>query len=408
MARPGHTGVGWLLLLLVLGGLSSWYAARRPVVDQDNELRLSLGQALGSELKTDFAGFARAERPRPFRFPDDHGPHPNYRTEWWYYTGNLRSTDGRRFGFQLTFFRTALRPPTFRTLRLSAWDTAQVYMAHFSLSDVESGDFHTFQRLSREALNLAGATAVPFRVWLDDWSVKEVGPATNGLPLTVRLRAAQDGVSLDLTLSPDKPVVVHGDNGLSRKGASAGNASYYYSLTRLRSVGVIRVQDRQFEVDGLSWMDREWSTNVLGPDMRGWDWFALQLSNGQELMLYQIRQRSKAARPEHRLSSGTLVHADGTTRVLDADVFRIDALATWRSPRDSTVYPARWRVRIPAYAIDLVVTPLLADQEMDTLIRYWEGAVSVRGRMDGQRVEGHGYVELTGYAESDAGRYGRM
>ena len=361
---------------------------------------MSLAQALGG----DTTGFARADISRALTFPDDHGPHPAYRTEWWYYTGNLQTKAGRHFGFQLTFFRTALSPElnpksnakaAARASQASAWSTSQVYMAHFALSDVAPQQFHTFQRLSRAALELAGASAMPFRVWLEDWSVE--GHTATALPM--HLRAGEEDVWLDLTLTSDKPVVLQGDNGLSQKGRSEGNASYYYSLTRLQTSGVIQVGAEEFKVQGLSWMDREWSTSVLDDTLVGWDWFALQLSTGQELMFYQLRQAQERS---NDFSRGTLIESDGTTQPLASDQLQIEVLETWRSPRLGAVYPAKWRLRIPSRDIDLTITPHMADQEMHTLIRYWEGAVRVQDSQHGQRqhpITGHGYVELTGYSE---------
>ena len=396
-----YRGMAILLTLAVLVGVGRWYLVGQAPDSTTAEPRLSLGQALGGEL----AGFARADRPRAFRFPDDHGPHPAYRTEWWYYTGNLKSAAGRHFGFQLTFFRTALNAPPDRAGRASAWGTQDVYMAHFALSDVADRRFHAFQRLSRTALGLAGASAAPFRVWLEDWAV--TGETSPGQPVSMQLSAEEQDVALDLRLVSDKPVVLHGRNGLSQKGAAVGQASYYYSLTRLRSTGVLRLGDEEFQVQGLSWMDREWSTSVLSDDLRGWDWFALQLTNGQELMVYQIRRQSGEIHP---LSSGTLVAADGTPRTLTSADFQIEVLQTWQSPTDGTAYPAQWRVRIPGEAIELTITPYLADQEMHTLIRYWEGAVRAQGTVQGRPLEGDGYVELTGYVEKKTGSamFGRM
>ncbi|MCY4389446.1 MAG: hypothetical protein OXC18_20310 [Desulfurellaceae bacterium] len=393
--------VGILLLVAVLVGVGQWYLAGQASDYIAAEPRLSLSQALGGEL----AGFARADRPRVFRFPDDHGPHPAYRTEWWYYTGNLKSAAGRHFGFQLTFFRTALKAPTDRVGRTSAWGTQDVYMAHFALSDVAAQRFHAFQRLSRAALGLAGASAAPFRVWLEDWSV--TGEMAAERPVSMQLSAEEQDVALDLRLRSEKPIVLHGRNGLSQKGAAAGQASYYYFLTRLRSDGVIRLGAEEFQVQGLSWMDREWSTSVLSEALQGWDWFAIQLTDGQELIVYQIRQQSGDIHP---LSSGTLVAADGTSQALTSADFQIEVLRTWRSPADGTVYPAKWRLRIPGEAIELTITPYMADQEMHTLIRYWEGAVRAQGTAQGRSLAGDGYVELTGYGEKKAGSavFGRM
>ncbi len=386
-------------LLLCLSGAGGWYLFGSAPEYPAAEPRLSVGRALGGDV----AGFARADRQREFRFPDDHGPHPAYRTEWWYYTGNLQSAAGRHFGFQLTFFRTALTAPHGQPERASAWGTRDVSMAHFAVSDVAAGQFHVFQRFSRVALGLAGASARPFRVWLEDWSVAE----DTAQPLSMRLSAEENEVGLQLVLTPAKPIVLHGDKGLSQKGVGPGNASYYYSLTRLRSAGVLRIGAEEFQVQGLSWMDREWGTSVLSEDVRGWDWFALQLSNGQEVMLYQVR---RTAGDIHPLSSGSLVRADGTTRALTLADFQIDVLQTWQSPVDGTIYPSQWRLRIPSEAIDLTITPYLADQEMLTVIRYWEGAVRAQGTIQGQILEGDGYVELTGYAEKRAAPdiFGRM
>jgi predicted secreted hydrolase len=201
-------------------------------------------------------------------------------------------------------------------------------------------------------------------------------------------------------LSAAKPPVIHGERGLSRKSAKPGNASYYYSLTRMPASGEVLVGDRAFSVEGLAWMDREWSTSALAPDQVGWDWFALQLDDGRELMLYRLRQRDGTISP---VSQGTLVAADGATRVLDRDAVEVLVLDHWASPRSGARYPARWRLRVPAAGLELVVTPLLRDQELDLAVRYWEGAVGVDGTADGRPLGGAGYVELVGYADPARG-----
>jgi predicted secreted hydrolase len=343
-------------------------------------------------------GFERAFAPRRFAFPADHGPHPTFQTEWWYWTGNLRGTgpDGapRRFGFQLTFFRTALAPSV--TPRGSAWGARDAYLAHLALSDVETGRFRARDRSARGALDLAGATADPLRVWVGDWIAE--GGTPDGWP--VRLRAGEREFGIDLALSAGKPPVLQGDHGLSRKSAAPGNASYYYSLTRMPVSGTVRVGDQALAVEGLAWMDREWSTSALGPDQVGWDWFALQLDDGRELMLYRLRQRDGGIAPE---SAGTLVDAEGTARALDRDAVEVVVMDQWTSPRGGTRYPGLWRIRVPSAALDVVVTPLLRDQELDLSVRYWEGAVRVSGTLDGRAVGGSGYVELVGYARPAGG-----
>lgn len=353
---------------------------------------LSVAEALRS---SDNRGYARALEPRVFSFPQDHGPHPEFRTEWWYYTGNLATAEGRRFGFQLTFFRSALAPEM--PERGSAWATRQAWLAHFALSDIDGERFHASERWSRGAVGLAGVQAAPFRVWVEDWSV-EAAEGETGPVFPMRLRAAQGEVALDLRLDPGKPPVLQGDKGLSRKSSEPGNASYYYSLTRMPTRGTVRVGTETFTVTGASWMDREWSTSSLGAGQIGWDWFALQLSDGTDLMLYQLRQTD--GRPDPA-SSGSVVGSDGSSRTVALRDFSLEVLGHWQSPDSGVRYPARWRLRVPAESLDLTVAPLLADQELDVSFRYWEGAVAVEGTRRGAPVRGHGYVELTGYdAES--------
>ena len=338
-------------------------------------------------------GFARATAPRDFRFPDDHGPHPEFRHEWWYFTGNLRAPGGRRFGYQLTFFRFALSPDA--ADRGSRWATNQAYMAHFAVTDAQGNRFRFFERTGRGALGIAGATARPFRVWLDDWSAEGADAST----LPIRLRAAEGGTSVDLVLDSAGPIVLQGDRGLSRKGAAPGNASYYYSMTRLATRGNVLVEDTSLPVEGSSWLDREWGTSSLEKGQSGWDWFALQLSDGRDLMFYRLRRGDGGADP---FSAGTLVLPDGSFRPLSPDDVRVEILEHWRSPESGARYPSRWRLRLPTEGLELEVVPRVADQELRTAVRYWEGAVGVRGTARGKPVEGDGYVELTGYGEMDA------
>jgi predicted secreted hydrolase len=361
---------------------------------------LSVGEVLGGG---EMAGYARATAPRPLAFPADHGPHPEYRTEWWYYTGNLATAEGRHFGYQLTFFRTALAPDA--PARSSAWATTQVYMAHFAVSDTAGHRFFPHHRFARGAVGLAGASAQPFRVWTDDWIVEGVSETEGASAETVRsapmrLVASEDDVAIDLTVEPGKPIVLQGDRGWSRKGPEEGNASYYYSLTRMPTRGTIRVGAERFTVHGRSWMDREWSTSSLG-DNAGWDWFALQLTNGRDLMFYRLRRSDGTA---DRFSAGALVGTDGASQALTAEDVRLDVLEHWTSPRGGTRYPARWRLTLPRERLVLDIVPRIADQELREPIRYWEGAVVTRGTDGGQPVEGQGYVELVGYARAPTAR----
>ncbi|MFP2960606.1 lipocalin-like domain-containing protein [Myxococcus sp. 1LA] len=344
-------------------------------------------------------GYARAAEPRDFHFPEDHGPHPEYRTEWWYWTGNLEAEDGHAFGYQFTLFRNALAPETEDASRDSAWGARQVYMGHFTVTDVAGGTFHASERFSRVALGLAGATTQPFKVWLEDWETASVGAST----WPMRLRAQSDTVALELLLEPGKPPVLHGDRGLSQKSAERGNASYYYSMTRMPSRGTVKVDGRTYTVQGQSWMDREWSTSALGADQVGWDWFSIQLSDGSELMYYQLRHRDGT--PD-AFSSGLWVPPEGTGEPvhINRDAMRLTVLDTWKSPRSGGEYPSRWRMQVDALGLDLTVTPRVADQELPVTVLYWEGTVGLEGTRAGQPVSGRGYVELTGYADTQGPR----
>ena len=341
-------------------------------------------------------GFARAEGLRPFDFPADHGPHPGYQTEWWYYTGNLQTDDGRHFGYQLTFFRRALVPPSQRQNRPSDWATDQVYMAHFALTDVVGRRYQAFERFARGAAGLAGAQGTPYRVWLEDWGAEEVEPNV------VRLRAAQDDLAVDLLLVDRKGPIPQGDGGYSQKGPQPGNASYYYSQTRLESSGTVQVGGASYQVAGWSWMDHEFSTSALAPDQVGWDWFALQLDDGSDLMVFQIRKADGSVDP---FSSGTWVAPDGSTRHLSRDDFGVAVADTWRSPHSGATYPARWTLEVPVAGLTLSIEPYLADQELTVSYTYWEGAVRISGERAGNSVSGVGYVEVTGYADSMQGQF---
>lgn len=354
---------------------------------------LSAAEALGG---ADTVGYRRADSPRTFSFPEDHGPHPGFRTEWWYFTGNLEAEDGRAFGYQLTFFRSALTAAL--PERASAWGTGAAWMAHFALTDVRAERFHHSERLARDAVGLAGAETQPWRVWVERWRATSVAGAPTGTRtgvFPVRLRAAEGEIALDLVLERGKPPVLQGERGLSRKGPDPGNASYYYSLTRMPTAGEIHVAGDTFQVRGNSWMDREWSTSALGEDLEGWDWFALQLDDGRELVYYRLRREDGRANP---FSAGKLIEASGTARTLGPGDVALEVLDWWASPADGTRYPVEWRVRVPSAGLNLVVVPWLADQELRaTTVRYWEGAVTVTGVGAGGRAGGVGYIELTGY-----------
>jgi len=374
-----------ILILLLLASVL--------LLNQDsNELKTQIAVTeILSDTATD--GFDKADTVREFSFPQDHGPHPTFRSEWWYFTGNVASPTGDRFGFQFTLFRNALSADSLH--RTSSWGTNQVYMAHFTVTDAAANRFYFFERFSRGALGLAGAQAQPFRIWLEDWTAHASSADFIDSTATLQIDCEAEPVRLSLTLTYKKPVVLHGDRGLSQKGEGAGNASYYYSLTRLVALGEIAIGEKLHPVAGSAWLDREWSTSALGPDQVGWDWFSLQLDNGWDVMFYHIRQQDGGIDP---FSHGTLIDPAGRYRPLSLQQVSLDVLEYWDSP-GSTRYPSGWRLRAPDAQLDVTVTPLIKNQELNATIRYWEGAVRVQGTQADAPVQGHGYVELTGYSQ---------
>jgi predicted secreted hydrolase len=378
-----RAAVLWVLVLIaVLAGCAEQGADHRAARAPSSAGIRFLGD-------TETRGFERATEARPMRFPQDHGSHPQFRTEWWYFTGNLDDGRGRHFGFELTFFRLALAsdPPQ----RASAWGANQVWMAHFSVTDTAGERFFAAERLARGALDLAGARSEPFRVWVEDWSAAGTATAAD---LALELRARDGDVSIDLALEAQKPPVAHGEQGLDAKGPEPGNASYYYSLPRLAATGTVSVPGTTADVIGSAWMDREWGTSALSPGVVGWDWFALQLSDGRDLMFYRLRTADGRASP---FSGGTLVGRAGERSRLGAADVELTILEHWVSAKTGVRYPVAWRLAVPREQLELEIEPRLRDQEIDLSVRYWEGAVAARGTAAGRPLQATGYLELAGY-----------
>lgn len=371
-----------LVLGLVALALVASALLRAPAVPRERARSADAVTLLGAGAT---AGFERALAVRTFRFPEDHGPHLGFRNEWWYVTGHLRAAGGARYGYQLTLFRSALAPQV--TSSTSAWRSRDVYLAHLAVTEIDAGRFRAYEHFERDALGLAGATTDPPAVWSGPVRL-EFDPAAS----VWRITATKGSVGLALVLDPGKATVLQGEQGLSRKSATPGNASYYYAQTRLQTRGTLHIDGRPFAVTGASWLDREWSTSALEAAHIGWDWFALQLDDGRELMLYRLRRRDGQLDP---YSAGTLVARDGRSRSLRADEFAIAVRDQWRSARTGVVYPARWRISVPAAQLDVEVRPALADQELRLALRYYEGAADVRDRQG--RSVGRAYVELVGY-----------
>ena len=334
-------------------------------------------------------GFVAADGSRPLSFPADFGAHPDFRTEWWYYTGNLQTGEGRHFGFELAIFRVGLLPPTADLPNDSDWSSRDVYFAHFALSDITNEHFYAFQRYSRPGPGLAGGQPDPYRVWLEDWSIAERAPGI------YELQAEQQEVALNLTLVDEMGVVLNGENGYSRKGKTPTNASYYYSQPRLRADGSVNVSGSTYPVEGLAWNDHEFSTGVLDQNQIGWDWFSLQFEDGSALMLFQLREQGGGISDS---ASGTFIAADKTSQSLKKSDFEIRMQDQWRSPHTQGLYPSAWEIRLTKPDCLLRVKPWMSNQELNfPLITYWEGAVRFEGSCNHMPVRGNGYVELTGY-----------
>ncbi len=327
-----------------------------------------------------------------YQFPRDFWSHDDFRIEWWYYTGNLEDESGRPFGYQVTFFRVALEG-TKKIENPSKWKVDQVYFAHMTVSDIAGKKFHFFERINRKGLINAGARSDRLLVWNEDWVLVERGDAH-------RLKAVESGTGLDLKLVPRKQLVFHGKNGVSRKGSEPGNASHYFSFTRMKTSGTLFLNGESYKVRGTSWMDHEFSSNQLSPELVGWDWFSLKLDDQNEIMLYQLRKKDGTVDPH---SSGTLVHAEGTWKHLEPGDFSVTVTDRWTSPTTGVVYPSGWLVSLRGSEARLIVQPDLDDQELSGLRSisgsYWEGSVSIEGEFRGLPVRGKGYVELVGYGK---------
>lgn len=343
-------------------------------------------------------GFKAVTGPCRFSFPSDHGAHPGYRTEWWYYTGNLTTATGQRFGFQLTFFRRQLRPSDTRRdwpEPASAWRTNQIYLAHAALTDLSARRHVMAERVSRAALGIAGAVTEleETRIFLNNWEAV-IAPTKH------TLRMSDAAFDLALILAPTKGPIPHGAEGYSRKGDDAEQASCYYSFPRMAASGRVRIADNDYAVTGDAWMDHEFSTAPLADGVTGWDWFSLQLDNRQELMIYLLRLDTGGLHPA---SSGTLIGPGGQAFHLGRADFQARVNRRWTSPTTGATYPLGWELTVPGHGLNLVLTAALDDQEMITAgstgVTYWEGSLSVGGRAGGVPVTGQGYMELTGYAD---------
>ncbi|MEE9424166.1 MAG: lipocalin-like domain-containing protein [Methylococcales bacterium] len=378
----------WLALIIGVALLLFWLLQQSP--PQQSTETLDLNSILSSQ-SSESQRFSKADRPRIFRFPEDHAAHPGYRIEWWYLTGNLKTKTNKtdndaEYGYQITFFRTTLQAKT--TDRKSAWASNHIWMAHLAVSDINQQQHYQQQRLSRESLGLAGFQQQPFKIWLEDW---QITAADNG-DFPWKITAKDQQFSIDLTVNPLKPAVLQGDEGFSQKSAEAGNASYYYSFSRLNTTGTLTIAGKKQAVEGLSWLDREWSSSTLGKNQVGWDWFSLQLNNGEELMFYRLRNKTGQ---NNCYSHGKWIKSNSNTIDLTNDDVKLTELEYWQSDTGRT-YPISWQLTIPKLSQKLIVKAAIKDQLMRTSINYWEGAVTVHAA-NSQQLIGKGYLEMTGY-----------
>ncbi len=352
---------------------------------------LQLGSVLGEPGAAGEEGsFARADSVRPLVFPADHGPHERFKSEWWYLTANLKDAEGAAFGVQFTAFRRAVRADP---AAVGPWSGNQLYLAHLALTDVEQDRHLEAERLARGLPGIAGARADPFRVWVDGWALTaRPGPVDADFSLApFSLDGRSEKFDVQLALQARKPVVLQGDRGLSRKGL--GQASYYYSVTRIAAAGTVRVGQRMHEVEGEAWLDREWSTNLLSARQQGWDWFGLQLEGNEELMIFQLRRDDTSRDP---YDQGLWVDRMGHGQLLRATDFDLRPLSYWHD-EIGIAWPVAWRleVRLPTGSRRYRIEALVDNQRMDTFITYWEGLVQVLDELG--RPAGTGYMELTGY-----------
>jgi predicted secreted hydrolase len=375
----------WLVVLaLTVVAVIGWFGGRSTPLPPDQG-----GIPLGDFLTADGEGFARADQPWQFSFPADHSAHPAYRTESWYFVGHLATRQGRQFGFQLTFFRFALAAQV--KTSSSAWATNQVYRGHFAITDVAQKEFYAFERYSRAALGLSGAAVAPVRVWVENWSAKMTADNTS----TFHLQASDEGVEMELQLQSLKPLVLPEAGDLLPTNSQ--NAFHFYIAPRLTAQGQLKIGSEVFQVTGGGWLDHTWGAVPVSQGQLALNRFLLQLDDGREIVALQLHRRDGSGTP---ITTGILINQDGSVQRLDRRAIVLEELDDWRSSRDDTTYPNRWRLRLPQQNIDLTITPFINNQEMVMAIRYWGGSVNVSGTADGRSMGGSGHVELTGYADT--------
>lgn len=322
-------------------------------------------------------------------FPKNHGAHPDFKTEWWYFVGHLNSDKGQTFGFEMTFFRVGLAP---EIQSKSNWRHHSLYLTHAALTADDDKEFYYDERVSRGAFNEAGAEQNKLHVYNGDWfALMEDN--------IIRMQSKTDDFAFNLELHPAKKLVLHGENGFSRKGPEHGEASYYFSFTRLQGGGTLSYKGQDLVItQATAWMDHEVTSQELPDGIQGWDWFAIQLDNNEEIMVYQLRQSDGNKSP---FSKGSYVNNEGRAENLKHDQFEMRSIDSWQSKKTGITYPSGWYISIPHLDYEFKVIPTVKQQELmteeSTGVNYWEGRSRVEAAKSGRPVKGQAYVELTGY-----------
>lgn len=383
----------WRWIVLVAGLLSIavvclWWLMAAPPKNHHAAMPALQNPAefLAGEPATGFAGVTRNYR---LQFPRDHGAHPAFRQEWWYFTGNLVDPGGREYGYQLTFFRFAHGADD--GLEQGGWNNDQTWTSHFALTDITANELVAEQDFARGGLGLANATSSPFSVWLNGWSGHSRETDCDDC-FALELLAEGDRHGIQLQLETEYAPVLHGDNGFSSKSRDESVASYYYSWPDLKTTGSLQIDGQAFEVNGVSWMDHEWSTAVLAKGQSGWDWFALHFDDGRKMMLYQVRQTD--GNPVRYAVVIDRLESDQPKRLKGV---KFNVTDYWVSPHTGNRYPIAWKIVGPG--VQIAVKSAVADQELRLMFTYYEGAMRFSGTFDGKPVSGKGYMELTGYGE---------
>lgn len=376
-----------IYLILIIAVLVSIFYFLNDDNSKDGENFISVASVMSED---ESARYSKALEPREFIFPDDHAAHNDFKLEWWYFTGNLKGSDNREFSYQFTIFRNALSSDSVDVV--SDLATNQLYFAHFGLTDISNEKHYYFEKFARGSDGISGAEAEPLKVFIENWKLSGIYPNSDYKMPVFNIFAEENNISLNLELTPEKQLVLHGNQGLSPKSNEPGNASYYYSYTKLKTIGDIKINNKNHSVSGYSWMDREWSTSALSKNQVGWDWFSIQLDDNTEIMYFRLRNSND----ETDFAKGTLIHSNGEYTALQAEDFILKN--TQKSILSSgTEYPNKWNLDIPKYDISLNIETRIKEQEMKLSVKYYEGSIKVSGRNGAKDVSGFGFVELTGY-----------